>query len=52
MSSGKLDVWRLMSESFDEKLPRRTAILVKEDDFSLSFAYPSEFGAIGWLAGY
>jgi hypothetical protein len=51
MSSGKLDVARarLVNESFDEKLPRRTAILMKGEDFSLSFAYSSEFSSIGWL---
>lgn len=43
------DIWRLVREDFDEKLPRRTAVLVKEDDFSLPFAYPCEFGSIGWL---
>jgi len=32
-----------------KKIPRRTAILVKEDNFSLNFAYPSDFGSIGWL---
>jgi hypothetical protein len=49
MSSGKPDFWGILRESFDEKLPRRTAIIVKEDDFSISFAYPSEFSSIGWL---
>jgi hypothetical protein len=24
-------------------------IIVREDDFSIYFAYPSEFGSIGWL---
>ncbi len=38
-----------MKDSFNEKLPRRTAILVKENDFSISFAYPSDFGSIGWF---
>ncbi|MBO3754318.1 MAG: hypothetical protein FGF53_05520, partial [Candidatus Brockarchaeota archaeon] len=49
MSSRRQDVWDLVKEGFNEKLPRRTAILVKEEDFSISFAYPSEFGSIGWL---
>lgn len=44
-----MDTWSLVKEHFDEKIPRRTAILVKEDDFSLNFAYPSDFGSIGWL---
>ena len=43
------DFWELVKDDFDEKIPRRTAIFVKEDDFSLSFAYPSNFGSIGWL---
>ncbi|MEM3523873.1 MAG: hypothetical protein QXS04_04770 [Thermoproteota archaeon] len=49
MSSRRQDVWNLVKEGFNEKLPRRTAILVKEEDFSISFAYPSESGSIGWL---
>ena len=44
-----MDTWFLVREQFDEKLPRLTAILVKESDFSLNFAYPSDFGSIGWL---
>ena len=43
------DIWQSVGEHFDEKLPRRTAVLVKEDDFALPFAYPREFGSIGWL---
>lgn len=44
-----MDIWQLVKEDFNEKVPRRTAILVKEDDYSLSFAYPSEFSSIGYL---
>ncbi|MBN1900280.1 hypothetical protein JW926_03025 [Candidatus Sumerlaeota bacterium] len=43
------NIWRLVGEAFDEKLPRRAAVLVKEDDWGLAFAYPCEFGKIGWL---
>ncbi len=43
------DIWEFVGEEFDEKLPRRTAILIKEEDFCLPFAYPSDFGSIGWL---
>ncbi|MCX8083190.1 MAG: trehalase family glycosidase [bacterium] len=43
-----MDIWELMREKFDEKIPRRTAILVKEEDYSLTFAYPSEFSSIGY----
>ena len=43
-----MNVWNLVKEEFDEKLPRRTAILVKEDAWNLPFAYPSDFGGIGW----
>jgi len=44
-----MDIWQLLKEEFDEKIPRRTAILVKEEDYSLSFAYPADFGSIGYL---
>jgi hypothetical protein len=43
------DIWNLVGETFNEKLPRRTAVLVKEDDWELPFAYPCDFGKIGWL---
>jgi len=42
------DIWSFLKEEFDEKLPRRTSILVKANDFDLPFAYPTEFGCIGW----
>jgi hypothetical protein len=42
------NLWQLVKEDFDEKLPRRTSVLVKADDFDLPFAYPAEFGCIGW----
>ena len=45
----KSSLWDLLREPFSEKLPRRTAVLIKEDDFSLNFAYPSDFGSLGWL---
>lgn len=43
------DIWSLVAADFDEKLPRRTAVLVKHDDWDLPFAYPADFGRIGWL---
>jgi hypothetical protein len=49
MLSRRQDVWNLVKDSFNEKLPRCTAILVKEDDFSISFAYPSDFGSTDWF---
>ncbi|MEM4229076.1 MAG: hypothetical protein QXZ66_04895 [Thermoproteota archaeon] len=42
----------MVGEEFDAKIPRRTAILVKEGDYSLSFAYPAEFGSIDYLFDY
>ncbi|OIN98328.1 hypothetical protein AUJ66_01135 [Candidatus Desantisbacteria bacterium CG1_02_38_46] len=48
----KEDVWKLVKEDFDEKIPRRTAILIKEGDCSPSFAYPAEFSSIGYLFDY
>lgn len=47
-----MDIWQLVKEEFNEKIPRRTAILVKEEDYSLSFAYPTEFSSIGYLFDY
>lgn len=47
-----MDIWNLVREDFDEKLPRRTAVLVKEEDWGLPFAYPSDFGGIGWNLDY
>lgn len=47
-----MDTWNLVKEDFDEKLPRRTAVLVKEEDWGLPFAYPSDFGGIGWNLDY
>lgn len=44
-----VDVWSLVTTDFDEKLPRRTAVVVKHDDWDLPFAYPAAFGQIGWL---
>lgn len=43
------NLWNFLSEPFDEKLPRRTAIAVKHDKWGLAFAYPSDFGKIGYL---
>ncbi len=48
----KEDIWKSVKENFDEKIPRRTAILVKEEDYSLSFAYPAEFSSIGHFFDY
>lgn len=45
----KPDIWQLVKEPFDEKIPRRTALVVKEEEDSLSFAYPAEFSSIGYL---
>ena len=47
-----MDIWNLVREDFDEKLPRRTAVLVKEDDWGLPFAYPCDFGGVGWNLDY
>lgn len=45
----KQDIWSLVTEEFSEKIPRRTAIVVKQDDWGLPFAYPADFGKIGYL---
>ncbi len=43
------DTWSLVATDFDERLPRRTAVIVKHDNWNLPFAYPADFGRIGWL---
>lgn len=43
------DIWSLIEAEFDEKIPRRTAIVVKQDDWGLPFGYPADFGKIGYL---
>jgi hypothetical protein len=47
-----MSVYQLLKEEFNEKLPRRTAIIVKEHDFSLSYVYPIEFSSIGYQFDY
>lgn len=42
------NIWDLVGEEFDEKLPRGTAILLKPDDDSLYFAYPAKLGTLGY----
>ncbi|MEN6370647.1 MAG: hypothetical protein ABFD64_01410 [Armatimonadota bacterium] len=42
------DVWSLVGVDFDEKLPRRTAVAIKHDDWDLPFAYPTDFGKVGY----
>ncbi|MCX6992480.1 MAG: hypothetical protein NT011_04970 [Kiritimatiellaeota bacterium] len=42
------NIWSFVKEDFDEKLPRRTAVFIKEEDYSLTFAYPANFGSFGW----
>lgn len=39
----------MIEAEFDEKIPRRTAIVVKQDDWGLPFAYPADWGKIGYL---
>lgn len=41
-------IWRLVGESFDSKISRLTAILVKEDDFTGYFSYPVPFSSAGY----
>lgn len=48
----QMSLYQLLKEEFNEKLPRRTAIIVKEDDFSLSFVYPAEFSSMGYQFDY
>lgn len=40
--------WENLKTSFNEKLPRRTAVLVKENTQTTSFYYPLDFGKIGY----
>lgn len=42
------DIWNLVGEEFDERLPRRWAVLIKPRDDSLSIAYPIDFSFVGY----
>lgn len=41
-------IWESLRESFDDKLPRRTAVALKPSDSTILYAYPMHSGAIGW----
>ncbi len=41
-------IWESLAETFDEKLPRRTAIALKPSDSTILYAYPSPLGTVGW----
>jgi hypothetical protein len=43
-----LSIWRNLTTSFDEKLPRRTAVLIKENKETTAYFYPLDFGKIGY----
>ncbi|MFA5857827.1 MAG: trehalase family glycosidase [Elusimicrobiota bacterium] len=41
-------IWALVGDEFDEKVPRRTAVVVKPSIDGVSYAYPANFGQIGY----
>lgn len=43
-----MSIWRTLTTSFDEKLPRRTAVSIKENKSTTAYYYPSDFGKIGY----
>lgn len=40
--------WHLASENFNERLPRRSAVIIKESLYSLEYCCPSDFSRLGW----
>lgn len=48
MESKSESIWESLEESFDEKLPRRTAVALKPSDSTILYAYPAALGRVGW----
>jgi hypothetical protein len=43
-----MSVWRSLMTEFDASLPRRTAVLLKENETTTAYYYPMDFGKIGY----
>jgi hypothetical protein len=43
-----MNIWKKLLTQFDEKLPRRTAVLIKENTQTTAFYYPTNLGMIGY----
>ncbi|WP_127586788.1 MGH1-like glycoside hydrolase domain-containing protein [Paenibacillus koleovorans] len=43
-----MSIWRSLIAEFDASLPRRTAVLLKENVTTTAFYYPMDFGKIGY----
>ena len=43
-----MSIWDQLAEPFDERLQRRTSIMVKPSDGSRQFAYPCDAGSVGF----
>jgi len=41
-------IWPECADKFDPRIDRRTAVLIKEDLWGLSFAYPGPFDGLNW----
>lgn len=48
MDVANTDIWSLVTQEFDEKLPRHTSVVVKSGRWDIAFAYPSDCGHIGY----
>ncbi|MBI5382217.1 MAG: hypothetical protein HZA31_09990 [Opitutae bacterium] len=49
MPNQSASIWETLCETFDEKLPRRTAVALKPTDSTILYAYPASLGKIGWF---
>ncbi len=43
-----MSIWKELLTEFNEKLPRRTAVLIKENPKTIAHYYPLDFGRIGY----
>ncbi|MDF2652628.1 MAG: hypothetical protein K0Q73_8433, partial [Paenibacillus sp.] len=43
-----MSIWRSLMTEFDASLPRRTAVLLKENETTTAYYYPMDFGKIGY----
>ncbi len=41
-------IWESLGETFDDSLPRRTAVALKPSDSTILYAYPMNTGTVGW----
>ncbi|MFP4444162.1 MAG: MGH1-like glycoside hydrolase domain-containing protein [Spirochaetia bacterium] len=44
-----VSIWENCAEEFDQRIDRRTAVLIKENLWGLPFAYPGPFDGLNWF---